>query len=242
MYLGPDSLALADMASSLAKGKRVADLCAGSGIQGLVATRAGASSITWVEAEARAAAFCRLNGALNCVEGDVVVDRVNNVQGGTYDLILANPPYVATPPSSSYEAFAAGGPDGRGSTNANTMPLLDNPVATVDTHPDIQVGASAQRRQEQQLRQEQRRSPGQLPPLPAPQVLRPRAPRRPPVRRCRQRARALPTCFRFRIRARQGRRQQGCLPAPSRLRYRPRPAPSGLWPFTWTPLPYLECP
>ena len=49
---------------------------------------------------------------------------------------------------------AAGGPDGRGSTNANTMPLLDNPVATVDTHPDIQVGASAQRRQERQLRQD----------------------------------------------------------------------------------------
>ena len=33
-------------------------------------------------------------------------------EGGTYDLILANPPYVATPPSTSYEAFAAGGPDG----------------------------------------------------------------------------------------------------------------------------------
>ena len=69
--------------------------------------------ITWVEAEARAAAFCRLNGALNCVEGDVVVDRVSNVEAGTYDLILANPPYGATPPSSlSYDAFAAGGPDG----------------------------------------------------------------------------------------------------------------------------------
>ena len=50
--------------------------------------------------------------------------------------------------------YAAAGPDGRGSTNANTMPLLDNPVATVDTHPDIQVGASAQRRQERQLRQD----------------------------------------------------------------------------------------
>ena len=112
MYLGPDSLALADLASSLAKGKRVADVCAGSGIQGLVATRAGAASIRWVEAEARAAAFCRLNGALNCVEGDVVVDRISNVADGTYDLMLANPPYVATPPSSSYEAFAAGGPDG----------------------------------------------------------------------------------------------------------------------------------
>ena len=112
MYLGPDSLALADLASSLAKGKRVADLCAGSGIQGLVATRAGAASIRWVEAEARAAAFCRLNGALNCVEGDVVVDRVSNVEAGTYDLILANPPYVATPPSLEYDAFAAGGPDG----------------------------------------------------------------------------------------------------------------------------------
>jgi hypothetical protein len=112
MYLGPDSLALADLASSLAAGKRVADLCAGSGIQGLVATRAGAASIRWVEAEARAAAFCRLNGALNCVEGDVVVDRVSNVEAGTYDLILANPPYVATPPSLEYDAFAAGGPDG----------------------------------------------------------------------------------------------------------------------------------
>ena len=42
MYLGPDSLALADLASSLSKGKRVADLCAGSGVQGLVATRAPA--------------------------------------------------------------------------------------------------------------------------------------------------------------------------------------------------------
>jgi hypothetical protein len=112
MYLGPDSLALADVASSLSSGKRVADVCAGSGIQGLVATRAGAASVTWVEAEARAAAFCRLNGALNNVAGDVVVDRVDDVEAGTYDLILANPPYVATPPSSTYEAFAAGGPDG----------------------------------------------------------------------------------------------------------------------------------
>ena len=60
-------------------------------VQGLVATRAGAASITWVEAEARAAAFCRLNGALNCVAGDVVVDRVNNVADGTYDVILGEP-------------------------------------------------------------------------------------------------------------------------------------------------------
>ena len=112
MYLGPDSLALADVASSLSQGKRVADLCAGSGVQGLVATRAGAASIRWVEAEARAAAFCRLNGALNNVAGDVVVDRVSNAEAGAYDLILANPPYVATPPSLAYDAFAAGGPDG----------------------------------------------------------------------------------------------------------------------------------
>ena len=42
----------------------------------------------------------------------MVVDRVNNVADGTYDLVLANPPYVATPSSLSYEAFAAGGPDG----------------------------------------------------------------------------------------------------------------------------------
>ena len=45
MYLGPDSLALADLASSLSSGKRVADVCAGSGVQGggIVATRAGAA-------------------------------------------------------------------------------------------------------------------------------------------------------------------------------------------------------
>ena len=41
-----------------------------------------------------------------------MVDRVDNVEEGSYDLILANPPYVATPPSLAYEAFAAGGPDG----------------------------------------------------------------------------------------------------------------------------------
>ena len=111
MYLGPDSLALADIASKLATHKRVADLCAGSGVQGLVAARAGALSIEWVEAQPRAAAFCRLNGALNGVPGRVVEARVDTVDGSEFDLILANPPYVATP-ALAYDAFADGGLDG----------------------------------------------------------------------------------------------------------------------------------
>lgn len=111
MYLGPDSLALADIASKLATHKRVADLCAGSGVQGLVAARAGALSIEWVEPQSRAAAFCRLNAALNGVPGRVVEARVDAVDGSQFDLILANPPYVATP-ALAYDAFADGGLDG----------------------------------------------------------------------------------------------------------------------------------
>ena len=115
MYLGPDSAALADLGAAVAAAaapKRVVDLCAGSGVQGLAAAANGARA-TWVEREHRAAAFCRWNAAANGAPGDVRVGAVADADAsGGADLVLANPPYVAAPPSANYDAFADGGPDG----------------------------------------------------------------------------------------------------------------------------------
>ena len=115
MYLGPDSAALADLGAAVAAAaapKRVVDLCAGSGVQGLAAAAAGARA-TWVEREPRAAAFCRWNAAANGAPGDVRVGAVADADAaGGADLVLANPPYVAAPPTANYGAFADGGPDG----------------------------------------------------------------------------------------------------------------------------------
>lgn len=115
-YLGPDSLALADVARRLGAllGGRVCDLCAGSGVQALVALASGAERAIAVEPQPRAAAFCRFNGALNArvlaAAGESPVS--SEAQPTTFDIILANPPFVAVPTDVAYDVFADGGPTG----------------------------------------------------------------------------------------------------------------------------------
>ena len=107
MYLGPDSLALAAVASSLSQAS-ASRTCARERVRGS-SRAAGASSIPG--SRPRRAAFCRLNGALNC-GGRRGGDRVSN-RGRHLRPDTGEPPYVATPPSLSYDAFAAGGPTAR---------------------------------------------------------------------------------------------------------------------------------
>lgn len=115
-YLGPDSLALADVARRLAAllGGRVCDLCAGSGVQALVALASGAQRAIAVEPQPRAAAFCRFNAALNArVLAAVAEPPVPAEAPSTmFDIILANPPFVAVPADVAYDVFADGGPTG----------------------------------------------------------------------------------------------------------------------------------
>lgn len=114
MYLGPDSLALADVAQKICRGgKRVADLCAGSGVQGLVALVHGAGSVLAIEREARAASFCRFNAALNSrLLASTALASAGCRSDTLFDVVLANPPFVAVPADIDYPAFADGGPTG----------------------------------------------------------------------------------------------------------------------------------
>ncbi|KAJ8604290.1 hypothetical protein CTAYLR_002503 [Chrysophaeum taylorii] len=118
MYVGPDSAALADVVSVVARGRRACDLCAGSGVQSLVALGSGATAVLAVEREPRAAGFCRLNRALNArrlleeprsSRSRAVLDDDDD---RSFDLVAANPPFVAVPGELGYEAFADGGASG----------------------------------------------------------------------------------------------------------------------------------
>jgi 16S rRNA (guanine966-N2)-methyltransferase len=83
-------------------GARVLDLFAGSGALGIEALSRGASSATFVESDRRAVAAIEKNLEKTKLKGDVqpvdvfrFLDRL--VGAGTFDLILADPPYAKVP-------------------------------------------------------------------------------------------------------------------------------------------------
>jgi release factor glutamine methyltransferase len=99
-------------------GSAVLDLCTGSGALAVAAARAGAAEVTAVDVSRRAALSARLNAALNGVRLRVLRgDLFAPVRGRTFDLILANPPYLPSPTDAVPVRGAAraweGGHDGR---------------------------------------------------------------------------------------------------------------------------------
>jgi len=79
-------------------GLRVLDLYAGSGALGLEAWSRGATSVTFVESERRAAALISANAAeLGCtvarVVGGTVATHLARGADAPYDLVLSDPPY-----------------------------------------------------------------------------------------------------------------------------------------------------
>lgn len=96
-----------------ASGSFVLDLCCGSGIQGIAAARAGHRVVS-VDSEAQAINATRLNALLNDVELDALRGNLFEPVGNwRFDAVLANPPYVPTPPDDERAAWCDGGPDGR---------------------------------------------------------------------------------------------------------------------------------
>jgi carbamoyltransferase len=89
----------------------VLDLCTGSGVQALLAARS-ARRVVGVDIGARAVAVARCNSKLNGAEN--VAFRSGNlfapVRGQRFDLIVANPPFVAGPWRGP--AYHSGGPFG----------------------------------------------------------------------------------------------------------------------------------
>src|SRR5437763_60686 len=79
----------------LAAGRRVLDLCTGSGVLAIAAARSGASGVTAVDVSRRAITAVRLNARLNRVRIEALRgDLFGPVAGRRFDLIVSNPPYL----------------------------------------------------------------------------------------------------------------------------------------------------
>jgi len=110
MYIGMDSHGLVQAAPRNSC-QNLLDLCCGSGIQGIVASRY-AKSILGVDLNPRAIRFSRFNAQLNGLTNyKVVLGNLYDVIGDEkFDVILANPPFVPSPQNNL--GFRDGGKNG----------------------------------------------------------------------------------------------------------------------------------
>lgn len=116
IYIGPDSFYLAGLFPPSMQGKRILDVCAGSGIQGLICLSRGAASATALEKNPAAAAVASLNAAINGL-----ADRYEILESDlfsaldpslTFDVVVSNPPFMPVMESIDYPICGAGGADG----------------------------------------------------------------------------------------------------------------------------------
>jgi methylase of polypeptide subunit release factors len=107
---GGDSTLLADVIARF-RGERVLDLCTGSGVQGLIAAP-NAAEVVGVDISRRAAALASINARLNQVANFTARhgDLFGPVRGETFDLVIANPPFVPGPQRGP--SYHSGGPRG----------------------------------------------------------------------------------------------------------------------------------
>ncbi len=98
------------------RGKRVFEPFAGSGALGFTALKAGAAEVEFLDINPRASEFQRENAALNQVAASrctsITGDIAHFAPARRYDLIVANPPFVPTPPGVDGTITSNGGPEG----------------------------------------------------------------------------------------------------------------------------------
>ncbi|BAZ12518.1 RNA methyltransferase, TrmA family protein [Calothrix sp. NIES-4071] len=96
MYVGMDSTGLVHTAPQY-PANRVLDLCCGSGIQSLVASRY-TKEVVGVDINPRAIRFARFNAQLNGISNThFCLGNLYETTSGYFDTILANPPFVPSP-------------------------------------------------------------------------------------------------------------------------------------------------
>lgn len=114
--LGSDSYGLARMTPRKKVGQAL-DLCTGSGIHAILAS-AHADCCTGVDISDRAITFARVNAAMNGASARtrfVQGDLYEAVPDQSFDLIIANPPWIAAP-SANMELYRWGGETGEALT------------------------------------------------------------------------------------------------------------------------------
>jgi predicted RNA methylase len=121
MPLGGDSDGLAYGAPRDRQVDRLLDVCTGTGVQAIVALTHYAREAHLVDVNPRAVRFARFNLALNGLaerghvhHGDLFAGLPRDVSSAPFDLITANPPYVADEKGRQGRPtlYAAGGPYG----------------------------------------------------------------------------------------------------------------------------------
>lgn len=103
-------------------GRRVVDLCTGSGVVAIAAAGLGAAEVTAWDVSEDAVSCARRNAAQVGADVDVRLGSFDNaLADGPYDVVVSNPPYVPTPsaidltiPANADPAWSwDGGDDGR---------------------------------------------------------------------------------------------------------------------------------
>jgi methylase of polypeptide subunit release factors len=110
MAIGRDSYGFARLAAS-GRGPSALDACTGSGVIALTTSRT-CDRVIGVDINPRAVNFARFNAVLNGIENCTFIEGnlFDPVQGTSFDLITANPPFVASPARKLL--FRDGGPTG----------------------------------------------------------------------------------------------------------------------------------
>jgi len=92
---------------------RVLDVGCGAGSLALVAAHRGATSVTAVDLDPRAVALTAWNARLNELEISTLAgDLLDPIQGESFDLVFAQPPFVPQPPDVQATTYLHGGSRG----------------------------------------------------------------------------------------------------------------------------------
>jgi release factor glutamine methyltransferase len=109
--------------SGLVRGRRIVDLCTGSGFVAIAAAEMGCASVTAFDICPHAVRCAQDNAAVAGVEIDIRQGSWIGALGcEPFEVVVSNPPYVPTPPFGDTEMISSGagpfwawnaGPDGR---------------------------------------------------------------------------------------------------------------------------------
>jgi SAM-dependent methyltransferase len=112
--MGPGAFTL-EMAQLMpvTAGDRVLDVGSGAGSLALVAASRGATSVVGIDLHPRAAAVGRFNARLNGLSAEFLTgDLTAPVAGRTFDLVVAQPPFVVKPDEVAATTYLHGGAEG----------------------------------------------------------------------------------------------------------------------------------